>query len=510
MAGAVDLVRRFRRRRALVIGDAMLDSYFEGSATRLCSEGPVPVVRKSAEMHLPGGAANTAANLRAMGAQVAYLALLGDDAAGEILRASLCERGVDDRWLVADPDVSTLHKLRILADDQYMVRFDSGDTRRCSAAGRAHLLASLKELYPWCDLVVISDYRYGLIWDELLARLGELRAARPTVLAVDSKDLARCRSLAATVITPNHLEARLATGGSAAHGGEIDRGEVERLGRRLLDMIDTEYVAVTLAGDGVLVVEREGPVTHIPSHPVAHANDVGAGDSFIAAMALGLAAGGMAVEAARLGVAAGSIAVTQQRTAVVTHQALLQRVSLEDQAAPPPAQALAAALDEARRQGKRVVFTNGVFDILHAGHIHLLRQARSLGDVLVVGVNSDASARRLKGKNRPINSERDRLALVAALDSVDHVVLFDEETPAGLIRTLRPDIHAKGGDYAGETLPEAEAVREVGGRVVIVPLREQLSTSSVIERIVSLALAEGGDGPPGSALRVGPRIGAGS
>jgi D-beta-D-heptose 7-phosphate kinase/D-beta-D-heptose 1-phosphate adenosyltransferase len=241
---------------------------------------------------------------------------------------------------------------------------------------------------------------------------------------------------------------------------------------------------------GVLVVERGGRVTHVPTHPATRANDVGAGDSFTAASALALAAGASPVEAVRIGVEAGRIAVTKRRTAVVYHQELLQRVSLGEQERAPSLDEVVAQLNAERLDGRTVVFTNGVFDILHAGHVRFLREAKRLGDVLVVGVNSDASAQRLKGVHRPINSERDRRALVAALEGVDHAVTFDEDTPAQLIRALRPDVHVKGGDYLNVPLPEAEAVREVGGRIEVLPLVKDRSTTAVIDRILTLALSE--------------------
>jgi D-beta-D-heptose 7-phosphate kinase/D-beta-D-heptose 1-phosphate adenosyltransferase len=508
MGSAIEVVRRFRRLRALVIGDAMLDTYLEGTAARLCTEGPVPVVSKTAEHRLPGGAANTAANLRTLGASVTFLGILGRDAAGGILRRMLRHQGVDDRWLLEDRAASTIHKLRILADGQYVVRFDEGQTHRCGAETWARLRKGLEATLSECDVVVVSDYGCGILSDALIERLRALRADCPKPLIVDSKQLQRFRAAGATVVTPNQLEARLLVGqddGAEMHlpNGKARIAEAERLARQVLRALDTEYAAVTLASDGVLLAGRTGESWYVPAHPVAQVNDVGAGDSFTAALALALAAGATPEEAARIGIDAAGIAIGKRFTACVGQRELLQRVSLREHADDAqaswrtgrvaPRKLLAqvqARLALERAAGRAVVFTNGVFDILHAGHVEFLRQARALGDVLVVGINSDSSARRLKGSPRPIHGERDRLALVAALDPVDYALLFDEETPAALIRALRPHIHVKGGDYADEELPEAEAVREVGGRVAIVPLAGSLSTSEVIGRIVALASGE--------------------
>jgi len=321
---------------------------------------------------------------------------------------------------------------------------------------------------------------------------------------VDSKNLYRFRNIGATVVTPNYLEARLLvehgriTEPSISETG-IDMSEVEHIGRRLLAMIDTEHAAITLAGDGVFLIDRQGMTLYIPTFPIVQANDVGAGDSFAAAMALALVAGGNIEESARIAVDAASIAITKRWTSVVSYQELLQKVSLRDHASLSPVTGacspksitrLTEQLGEERLRGKTIVFTNGVFDILHAGHVQFLRKAKELGDVLVVGVNSDHSTQRLKGKRRPINNERDRVSLVAALDPVDHVVLFNEDTPSELIRALRPDIHVKGGDYTDEFLPEAETVHEIGSRVVILPLAGSISTTSVIDRIISLVADE--------------------
>jgi D-beta-D-heptose 7-phosphate kinase/D-beta-D-heptose 1-phosphate adenosyltransferase len=498
---AVDLVRRFRGLRALVIGDAMLDTYLEGTASRLCREGPVPVVRKTREYRIPGGAANTATNLRALDAEVFFLSIIGRDSVGAALRSALLELGVADRWIVDDETTNTLHKLRIQADGQYVVRFDE-DAPHHSKESHEQLLVNLEEMYSRCDLVMVSDYGYGIVSDALIDRLRSLHSLYPCPLIVDSKNLIRFRNVGATVVTPNQLEARLVVepgriiDSSVSETG-TDISEIESLARGLLTIIDTEHAAITLAADGVFLINHHDKPLHIPTHPVAQANDVGAGDSFAAAMALALAAGGNVEEAARIAIDAANIAITKYRTAVVHYQELLQRVSLRDHAknthtylseawSPESIALLNRQLNDERLSGKTIVFTNGVFDILHAGHVQFLRQAKELGDILVVGVNSDHSTQRLKGKSRPINGEHDRMSLVAALDPVDHVVLFDEDTPTELIRALRPHIHVKGGDYSDGFLPEAETVREIGGRMVILPLVGSISTSSVIERIISL------------------------
>ncbi len=568
MTTAINLVRHFRHLRALVIGDAMLDTYLEGSAARLCSEGPVPVVRKTAEHRIPGGAANTAANLRALDADVIFLGLIGPDIAGTLLRTALRQQGINDQWLVEDSTAQTLHKLRILADGQYVVRFDEGTTFG-GIESQQRLIAMLEETYPLCDLVIVSDYHYGVLSDKLIEHLRILHNAQPKPLLIDSKALYRFRDLEATIVTPNLLEAQLLVGETtryddpAASAGQYSRGDpcgrpagetegrpmagrpqgiaptqyddpaaavadgsaavtgrseffaqVERVAQQLLTTLKAHHVAITLAEHGVFLLDRYGSTTYIPAHPVAHANDVGAGDSFASAMALSLAARGTLEEAARIGIDAASIAVTKQRTAIVQYQELLQRVSLREYTAYGSSDRpghdhdaltrLSSLLDVERLVGRRIVFTNGVFDILHAGHVQFLRQAKALGDMLVVGINSDRGTQRLKGAGRPINNERDRMALVEALDAVDAVILFDEDTPTELIRALRPAIHVKGGDYADEALPEAEAVREYGGQIIILPLVGTMSTSTVIDRISELSYeadrrgpmyrAQGGDG----------------
>jgi D-beta-D-heptose 7-phosphate kinase/D-beta-D-heptose 1-phosphate adenosyltransferase len=494
----LSLVQRFRGIRVLVIGDAMLDTYLEGKATRLCSEGPVPVVAHTAEYRLPGGAANTAANLQALGADVRFLSVIGRDLAGSLFRSTLQRYAVSTNWLVEDEAVRTQHKLRIIADGQYVVRYDEGGPLAGSSDEgvlspfQQVALAQLDEAYAWCELVVISDYRYGVLFPQLLARLRDLQAEQPKVLVVDSKALENFEQIPMTLVTPNEQEAgqllsRLSNDDGVGRYRRGSREHIEYVGKQLLRRLPCAYMAITLGEQGVCLFDREEHVRFLPAHPVAHANDVGAGDSFLSALAMALGAGGSIEAAACIGIDAASIAVAAPRTTVVPLGELLRRVSLREYTvsisstqgmADAPAASvlsvdaalLASRLESERQAGKTIVFTSGIFDILHAGHVQLLRQARALGDVLVVGLNSDRSVRVLKGEGRPVTSAHDRAALVAALAMVDYVVVFDEQVPLEIVRTLRPHIHAKGGDYADAALPEAQVMRELGGQVVILPL----------------------------------------
>jgi D-beta-D-heptose 7-phosphate kinase/D-beta-D-heptose 1-phosphate adenosyltransferase len=505
------LLPRFADVRALVIGDAMLDSYLDGEAERLCREGPVPVVRKQAEQHFPGGAANTAANLRALGAEVTFLSLIGQDSAGERLRAELRQRGIHDEAVLASPAVSTLHKQRILANAQYVVRVDEGGLttgEEIEPALQARLLEALERCYPACDLVVVSDYSYGVLCRALIARLCELQREQPRVILVDSKHLENLRDLRATVVTPNYGEARQLVGlgkpPDEDDGRQTAPEEVEMLGRRMLSLMAAEHVAITLGAQGVFLMDRQYRTHLLPAYPVTHANDVGAGDSFASAMALALAAGAELEDAARVGIEAACVAVAKPRTALVYAEELQQRFEQRAEvlvASHSRKRKSLADLEEilaqARRNGQTIVFTNGVFDLLHFGHVRLLTQAKRLGDILVVGLNSDESARRLKGQGRPITGQYERLALVEALDAVDYVLLFDEDTPEQVIRRLRPHFHVKGGDYVDRPLPEALAVRECGGRVIIIPREGDKSTSKTIERIT--AASHRPASPPGGS-----------
>jgi len=464
-----EVVRRFRQQRLLVVGEAMLDCYYHGHAERISPEGPVPVVNAASKQRYPGGATNAAANVAALGGAVCCLSVVGEDEAGAQLRAELRARGIGDD-LISDPSRATITKLRIMADGQYIVRFDEGERQPLAPAVEDQLIERLQASFADCDAVIVADYCYGILSDRVIAEIGRLKQLHNRHVLVDSKNLPIYRGMAASVITPNHLEAQRALGWSVRDVERLSSEELEALGRRLLASIGSTWAMVTLGPKGSLLFEDGQPTYRVAPRPVAQPHVSGAGDTFTAALALSLAAGAAVRTAVEIAAEAAAIVVGKPGTSTVEAQELLQRLARSGWVSARGAE-LETTLARYRQAGKRIVFTNGVFDSLRSGHIAFLRAAKQLGDILIVGVNSDAGVSTRRGYP-PQQPEHERMAVVAALDMVDHVIAFDEATPEALIRVIRPDIHTKGGDYRVAELPEAAAVQESGGEVVILPLMD--------------------------------------
>jgi D-beta-D-heptose 7-phosphate kinase / D-beta-D-heptose 1-phosphate adenosyltransferase len=478
------LVNALVGRRVLVIGDAMLDSYLSGAAERLCREAPVPIVSVAARDDAPGGAANAAANVSSLGGEARLLTVVGDDTDAERLRAALAASGVPSDELLADPERGTLLKQRVAADGHLLLRFDDGSTEPVRASIEARLIERLGELHSWCEAVLISDYGYGVLADAVLHALAQLQGHSPRPLVVDAKVLDRYRQLSPTAVKPNYVEAASLLGERQVSGIGARADQMARHADRLLALCGADLAAVTLDSEGSLLLERGSAPYRTYARPSSNSRAAGAGDTFAACLTLALAAGADGPAAAELSSAAAAVAVGKQGTATCTADELVTYLNGASKQAADQYQ-LAQQVALARGQGRRIVFTNGCFDILHRGHVTYLNRAKELGEVLIVGLNSDRSVERLKGRGRPINPLEDRAQVLAALSCVDHIVPFDDDTPVELIRLLRPDVFVKGGDYTVETLPEAPLVRELGGEVQILSLVEDRSTSHLIERIGS-------------------------
>jgi rfaE bifunctional protein nucleotidyltransferase chain/domain/rfaE bifunctional protein kinase chain/domain len=474
-----ELAGRWADRRVLVLGDALLDGWLAGTPDRLCREAPVTVVELSGSRYAAGGAANTATNLVALGARVELVAAIGDDESAQVLRERLADAGVDSR-LVPVSGRRTVIKRRLLASEQIVARFDEGDVGPLPAEETAELLREVGEaLDDRPDCVVVCDYGAGTLPDELIGLLRERRDGLG-LFAVDAHDLRRWRPTGPDLVTPNLDEAARLLGGPAPAAGRID-WTTDAL-PAVREAAGAGTAAVTLDVDGSLVLDSEGALYRTATAPGPLANSSGAGDSYLAGFVLALLAGAGPAAASQIAQGAAGTVITEPGTAVCGLDALL------DQLAPLPPEPLDVAVlgrmvEEARALGARIVFTNGCFDVLHRGHIGYLVQARQLGEVLIVAVNSDESVRRLKGPGRPVNPQEDRAGVIAALGCVDHVIIFDDDSPVELLEAIRPDVYVKGGDYTLELIPEADLVYALGGEVQTLAYLPDRSTSAIIERI---------------------------
>jgi D-beta-D-heptose 7-phosphate kinase / D-beta-D-heptose 1-phosphate adenosyltransferase len=476
------LIDKFKNLHVLVVGEAMLDAYLEGNVERFCPDAPAPVVALTKSKHVPGGAANTAMNVRSLGARSTLVSVVGDDDEGTLVRGALARRGIDVIGLIRDPKRRTLAKQRIVAEGQILIRLDQGSTHALEAHTEIALIQRLTDVFPKCDAVLLSDYGYGIVTPALARALGELQTRQPSVICVDSREPEKFADMELTAVKVNYKEAIRMLGRTPRQDCHNRPDSLLEYGETFLDKTGAKIVAVTLDRDGALVFDENRPACHISAPAVRQACSSGAGDTFSSVLTLSLAAGATAREAAELAVSAASIVVSQEHTAPCSHQDLREFLTTQGKYGADLSR-LAERVEALHRERKSIVFTNGCFDILHSGHITYLHEAKKLGDVLIIGVNTDDSIRRIKGPTRPINTLADRIQVLSALSCVDYVVAFDEDTPCNLIRALRPDVFVKGGDYTREQLPEAPLVERLGGGVQILGYLNKRSTTGIIARI---------------------------
>ncbi len=476
------LLDTFSKLRVLVIGEAMLDRYLKGSTNRLSQEAPVLVVGVEEREDIPGGAANTAVNIRSLGAEPFFLSVIGEDQEGQSLRQALRDFGISDEHIYAHPKRQTLAKQRVVANEQMMIRFDQGSTNAIDQEAEDWLIKRMKSLINKVEAIIVSDYNYGILTPNILKTLAELQAKRERVLVVDAKNLKAYRTQRVTAVKPNYGEAARLLHLETKENTEERIKQINKFGPKILDLAHSQIAAVTLDKDGAVVFERDQPCYRVYARPAPQNRVAGAGDTFMSALALSLAGNAPTTTAAEIASAAASIVVEKPGTSACYIEELKGYFSTGEKYITDNFH-MTALISAYRHQGKRIVFTNGCFDILHSGHIQYLNRAKALGDVLIVGINTDPGVSRLKGPDRPINSLDDRVKVLAGLSSVDHIIPFEEDVPYGLIQLIKPDVFVKGGDYSRETLPEAELVEKLDGEVKILPYIENHSTTGIIERI---------------------------
>ncbi|OII13964.1 D-glycero-beta-D-manno-heptose 1-phosphate adenylyltransferase [Curtobacterium sp. MCBA15_008] len=493
MTADVRLVRDFvatvddREPLVVVIGDCILDRWTVGEAERVSREAPAPVVRVTETIAVPGGAANTAVNARALGARVRMVGLIGDDEAGRVLRDRLDAAGVDTSYLVVVEGATTTTKSRVVGGDRVVVRVDELAATPTAEHG-TRLGEAVARAIRCADAAVVCDYGLGVQASDVVPMLDR---DRPGAVVVDAHDLTRWAALAPDLVTPNAGEAAALLGRELGVGSER-AAAVDAARRDVLDRTGARAAVVTLDRDGTVLLEPAaghdgtGPAAdrafRTRATPASEQQASGAGDTFCAAATVALAVRAPLRDAVSVAQAAADVVVREAGTSVCSAAALLESVTAPA-ATVVDHDELADAVARARHDGRRVVFTNGCFDVVHRGHTTYLRQARDLGDLLVVALNDDDSVRRLKGPERPINPAEDRAGVLAALACVDLVTVFATDTPIPLIERLRPEVYVKGGDYSPEMLRETEVVRGYGGEVVMVDYVPEHSTSAVVRRI---------------------------
>ena len=468
--------------RCLVVGDLMLDEYLWGKTERISPEAPVQVVDVLNEDLRLGGAGNVANNLLALGCRVSVASVIGEDENGWALLKAFNRQGIDTAGVLREPGRRTGRKTRVLAANQQIVRIDRESREQLSPHLEEQLCDWLRANLHSFDVVLISDYLKGVLTSRVLDTVMGVARDRNLPVLVDPKGTDYRKYRGATCLTPNRKEAEAASG--IAIG---DAAGLQAAAEAIMTTVELDNLLITRSEQGMSLFCGSGAETHIPTVAREVFDVTGAGDTVLALLACGVAGGLGLAEAARLANVAAGIAVAKLGTSIVTPDEIISAVGQNHRDSDSKIKnrdVLAALIAQERAKGRQVVFTNGCFDLLHAGHVKYLQAARRLGDLLIMGLNSDASVRRLKGPKRPLIGEEERAHILAALDCIDYVCLFDEDTPLELITALKPQILVKGGDYTPDGVVGKEVVESYGGRVELIPFVDGKSTTNIIEKVL--------------------------
>lgn len=474
-------IEGWRGKHVCVLGDIMLDRFVYGRVERVSPEAPIPVLQFQSETVMLGGAGNVARNIAALGGRVTLIGAIGEDEPAELIAGPLiAEEGIDGHFL-RRPGVPTTIKTRFVSDGQQIMRLDVEEKRDLSESEADDIARRFEGALATVDAVVLSDYAKGVLTLGVIGRIIALARARDIPVVVDPKSLDVKRYAGAAALTPNRSEAEAIT--------QLDcrTGEgAETAARMICERAGVDSVVMTRGALGMTIFDSvaAGAAISIPAVAREVFDVSGAGDTVVAALALSLAAGLDVTSGARVANVAAGVAVGKRGTGVVRERELASALleSTRSDSKIVDRHTAFAIVREWKRDGLRVGFTNGCFDLLHPGHVELLRRSRAGCDCLLVALNSDASARRLKGPTRPVQNETARALVMASIASVDLVTLFEEDTPLDLIELLKPDVLIKGADYTIDTVVGADVVQAYGGKVLLVPLEAGHSTSSIIER----------------------------
>ncbi|MEW6672971.1 MAG: D-glycero-beta-D-manno-heptose-7-phosphate kinase [Thermodesulfobacteriota bacterium] len=472
---------KFSNCNVLVIGDLIVDEYIWGEAERISPEAPVQIVTVKSEDFTLGGAGNVVNNLRSLGAGVAVLGVIGGENYGDLMLKKFEALGVDTAGVVQEKYRPTTRKTRVLAASQHVLRIDRETRRDISDQTFRQLIENLEAGIAAADIVLVSDYGKGVVTPALLARTIEIARRHGKMTLADPKGLNFEKYNGMTLLTPNLKEAALAAGIEA-----ITSATPAEAGKRLLQTLKIENLLITCGKDGMVLFEKGQPPFKIRAVARQVFDVSGAGDTVLAVLGLALAAGASFKEAAVVANAAAGIVVGKVGTATVSPKELADALNPPDDAAARKHKSLTELVDVVgglKKQGRKIVLTNGCFDLLHAGHIRLFQASRQMGDVLVVAIDDDDSVRRLKGAGRPVLLAQERVRILSALDCIDYVTVFAAAELPRLIESLRPDILTKGSNYEAAEVFGRDLVEKHGGRVALIKVAEEVSSSSIIDAI---------------------------
>ncbi|MBL4537093.1 MAG: D-glycero-beta-D-manno-heptose 1-phosphate adenylyltransferase [Oceanicaulis sp.] len=479
---AAHLLAAIQNRRAMVLGDLLYDSFVYGDTHRISREAPVPILSEKRRTAMLGGAGNLARNLSSLGAEVRLISVAGTDADGDAAIDLVKAACGDAEGVVRTPERPTPSKIRYVSNNQQMFCVDRDPTETIRSDTVSKLLNHIKYAIEESDILIVSDYGRGVVTRELVQAAIALAREAGKPVSVDPRGHDYSRYDGASIIKPNAGELEAETGLTVSS----DDDAATALIALKAQLSRTEAVMVTRGGAGMTLLDETGSIHHHRSRPREVYDVSGAGDTALAGLSLAMAAGASLKDAMEFADLAAGVAVGKPGTATVSPEEVLDAAQAGEEAPDwriMSRPAMAALSADWRASGLKVGFTNGCFDLLHPGHLSVLRHAASVCDRLIVGLNADASVKRLKGENRPINDQVTRATMLASLEMVDRVVIFDEDTPAELISEIRPHVMVKGADYVADELPGADFIRQSGGEIVLAPLMDGLSTTNIVNRL---------------------------
>ena len=476
----VDRLHDINKCKVLIYGDFMVDKYIMGNVKRISPEAPVPILEVTKKNSKLGGAGNVVNNILALGASTRVLGCVGDDADGMWILNRLNKRNADTAFMRTDSEVMTIVKTRVVSKNQQYIRLDEERIEDIPDSYEQYVREHIEEILADIQVIIISDYGKGAVTKKIAGFLIECANERNIPVVVDPKGKDYSKYKGATVCTPNTNELKVVTGITSEAEEELTKA-----GFALRDEISLQYLMLTRSEKGISVFDRDKKKDY-PAVEKDVVDVTGAGDTVVSVVALGLAVGYEIGECSKLANLAASVVCSKFGAATLSMNELLECILYSGEFKNIDAEVAVFIAENLREKGKKVVFTNGCFDLVHAGHISSFNQAKAFGDVLIVAVNSDASVKRIKGEKRPIVSQQNRIAMLCALECVDYVILMEDDNPINLIKAIKPDITVKGKDWEHKHLPEREVVESYGGEVKFIEMEEGLSTTNIISKIIEI------------------------